>query len=242
MDDDGKQGFVAEHDGGTAAVLAASVLAQPGADIACLDILSGCCDIADLLGQTEITVDFIGISVELVGEELQVAADVLASLVMLHIIMVEVPVEVGLAFMLQGSEEALLDFLQQVEADEEVVFVRKGGLRAGYQTIEGTLVGQTLGSQTLVEIVVNVGKVTPQTQETLLEFAVVVVGEIAEEPLYGYTLLVSEVRDVVELMDVAQVGKDTVCVGQVLVDVVEVGKQQLSPAEETVEGLAGARL
>ena len=41
-------------------------------------------------------------------------------------------------------------------------------------------------------------------------------------------------------MDVAQIGEDMVCIGHVLIDVVEVADEQLPPAEEFVESLLRA--
>ena len=53
-------------------------------------------------------------------------------------------------------------------------------------------------------------------------------------------MLVGEIRHVVEFVDVAQVSKDTVCRTHILVEVVEVGEQQLPPAIEVVECLVDA--
>ena len=82
---------------------------------------------------------------------------------------------------------------------------------------------------------------TPQAEEALFEFAVVVVGEVAEEAADHLALLVGEVGYIVELVDVAQVGEDLVGRAHVLVEIVEVGEQQLAPAVEVVEGLVDAR-
>ena len=70
--------------------------------------------------------------------------------------MVEVPVEVCFAVFLQSGKQALLDFLQEVEADKEVVVVREALCVAGsglvvhdgtcYLTVESTLVGKSLGA------------------------------------------------------------------------------------------------
>ena len=88
---------------------------------------------------------------------------------------------------------------------------------------------------------IDVGKVTPQVQEALFQLAVVILGEIAEETVNHLALLVGEIRDVVEFVDVFQIGKHAVGIGHVLVDVVEVGQQQLSPAVELVERLLRLR-
>ena len=68
------------------------------------------------------------------------------------------------------------------------------------------------------------------------------VAEVAEEAFQHIALLGSEEAVVVHLVQVAQVGKDAVGGCQLLVDVVEVGQQQLSPSIEVVEGLVDARL
>ena len=81
----------------------------------------------------------------------------------------------------------------------------------------------------------------PQTEETLLQFSVVILREIAEKAANHLTLFVGEIRNVVELMDVAQVGKDTVGICQIFVNIVEVSKQQLAPAVEFIEALVRPR-
>ena len=55
-------------------------------------------------------------------------------------------------------------------------------------------------------------------------------------------LLVGQVAQVVQLVDVAQIGKDVVGIGHVLVEVVEVADEQLAPAVELVERLVRVRL
>ena len=93
-----------------------------------------------------------------------------------------------------------------------------------------------------VEVVVDVGKVAPQAQETLFEFGLVLLGEMAEEMAQQLALLIGEIAQVVELVDVAQVGKHTVGIGHVLVDIVEVADEQLAPAIELIERLVAVGL
>ena len=88
---------------------------------------------------------------------------------------------------------------------------------------------------------VDVAEVRPQTEETLLQFGVDVVAEVGEEARKHLLLLVVEIGYVVELVNVLEVAEYAVGVCHVLVDVVEVGKQQLSPAVEMVESLVDAR-
>ena len=254
VDDHGQQRLVAQHNGRPPSVAVALLFAQPVAGVACLDVLGGRGDVAHGLVPPEVPVDFVALRVQLVGECLQVAPDVLAGLVVCHVVMVEIPVEMRLALLLQGGEQLLLHLLQQVEAHKEIVVIGKrygsspvcGHALAGdatdYLTVKCSFVGETLRRQPFVEIVVNVGEMAPKPQETLFELGIVVFREIAEEALYYLALLVGEVGDVVELVDVAQVGKHAVGVGHVLVDVIEIAEQQLPPAVELVQRLGRAGL
>ena len=58
--------------------------------------------------------------------------------------------------------------------------------------------------------------------------------------MYGFPLLFAQIADIIHFADVAQVGKQFVGIDQVLVDVVEVGNEQLPPAVEVVNGLVEA--
>ena len=64
-----------------------------------------------------------------------------------------------------------------------------------------------------------------------------VVAEVSEEVADNGFLLLIEIVDVVEFVDIAEMGKHLVGRGHILVDVVEVGDEQLAPAIEVVEGL-----
>ena len=151
------------------------LFAEPVADIAGLDILRRGGDIVDSLGMVEISVDFIGINVQLIGEILQVLADVLACFVSLHIIMVEVPVETSLAVLHQVVEQLLLYLLQQVEAYKQIMAMGVLPFLLLYDLpIKSTLVSQSLMAKPVVEIVVNVGEMTPQSEKALFQFGVVV--------------------------------------------------------------------
>ena len=77
---------------------------------------------------TEVLVNLIIMDIKLIGKCLQVSADVLAGLVACHIVMVEIPIEMGLALLLEHGEELLLHLLDQVEADEEVMVVGERGI------------------------------------------------------------------------------------------------------------------
>ena len=151
-------------------------------------------------------------------------------------------IEQGLALALQSAEKRLFHMLQEIETYKDVGVVVEGdGLVFNHLTVEGTLVGESLCSELFVEGVVDIPDAAPQTEEPLLEFAVVFVGEIAEEALYEFALLIGEIRHIIEFVDVTQVGEDAVGRTHVLVEVVEVGEQQLAPAIEVVERLVDAR-
>ena len=64
--------------------------------------------------------------------------------------------------------------------------------------------------------------------------------EVAEEVFQQLSLFIREVAEVIEFMNVAQVSKDAVGIGHILVNVVEVADEQLSPAIEFVERLLRA--
>ena len=64
--------------------------------------------------------------------------------------------------------------------------------------------------------------------------------EIAEETLKQGCLLFGEIGEIVEFVDVTKVAEYIVGHGHVLVNVVEVADEQLSPAVEMVEGLVDA--
>ena len=131
--------------------------------------------------------------------------------------------------------------MEVVEADEGVGVVLE--LDVGvvdHLTVEGSLVGELTAGKLVVVVAVDVADVAPQAQEPFLEFAVMVVGEVAEEAAYHLALLVGKVGHIVELVDVAEVGEDLIGWPHVLVEVVEVGEQQLPPAVEVVEGLVDA--
>ena len=98
-------------------------------------------------------------------------------------------------------------------------------MRGDHRAVEGTFVGETLLGKALVEVVIDVDEVAPQTQEALFELRLVLFSEVAEKVLQQLALLIGKVAEVVELMDVAQVGKDTVGIGHILVDVVEIADQ-----------------
>ena len=157
------------------------------------------------------------------------------------VVAVEIPVETGASLAGETAEEGLLYLLQEVEANEDVLLVAEcEGVVLGHLPVEGSLVGESLLGQAAVVGVVDVAETAPQLEETALQLAFSVVGEVAEELPQQVFLLVGQIGDVVELVKIAEVGEHFVGIGHVLVDVVEVAQQKLSPSVEMVERLVDA--
>ena len=157
-------------------------------------------------------------------------------------LLVGVLIEDGLASFLQSMEKGLFDLLEQVETDEGIgVITELDGLVFGYLSVEGSLIAELLTGELFVEGVVYIADVTPETEETLFEFTVVIVGEVAEEAADDLPLFVCKIGEIIEFMDVAQIGKHLVGRAHVLVKVVEVGEQQLPPAVEVIERFIDTR-
>ena len=103
-------------------------------------------------------------------------------------------IEDGLAFLLETAEERLLHLLQQVEAHEGIGIVFELDAFVGsHLTIKGTLIGELLTGKAFVERLIDIADVAPQAQETLFEFRVVILGEVAEESAYHLPLFVGEI-------------------------------------------------
>ena len=159
-----------------------------------------------------------------------------------HVVFVEVPIETCLSGFLQAREELLLNLLQDVESHKDVdIVIELDVLVLGHLAVECALVGQSLFGKALVVGGIDVVETVPELQETFLEDGVLVGREIAEELGQQLLLFFIEVGDVVHRVDVAQVGKHLVGNGHVLVDVIEIGQQQLAPSIEMVERLVYAR-
>ena len=159
VDDCAEQGLVAEHDGCAPPVGNTVAFAQPFAGITCLDIFRRGRDKGDLFRSLETVEDFVVLSVKLVGEVAQILGDIVPSL-LLHVVMVVVPVEGGLALATKMGEETLLHLLQKVEANKEiaVVFVVEA-IVLGHLTVESALVGQPLLEEVCVVLLVDVAHV-----------------------------------------------------------------------------------
>ena len=58
-----------------------------------------------------------------------------------------------------------------------------------------------------------------------------------EEMLYNINLFLSEIRQVVILMQVAHISKNKACISHIFIDIIEIGYHQLSPSIEMVKRL-----
>ena len=77
----------------------------------------------------------------------------------------------------------------------------------------------------------------PYLDKLTLDDVLMLIGEGGKEFLQGRTLIIGQVTHGVQLMQVAQVGEQAAGIYQVLVNVVKVGQQQLTPREKLVKGL-----
>ena len=67
-----------------------------------------------------------------------------------------------------------------------------------------------------------------------------IIREIAEEFLDHCFLIVCEIRNIVEFVDVTQIGKEQFGIYHVLIYIVKIGKEELAPTVKVVEGLINA--
>ena len=195
----------------------------------------------NLLGLGILVIDGIILHVKLIGEVGHQSLDIEPRLIIVHVRLVKIPVEMGLSLLLQIPEHTLFYGLHQVEAHKQVGLVGRGRRMQvlGNLPVQSTLVSQSLLRQTLVEIMIDSPNLRPDIQEPLLQDGVLVVREIPEEPFDSLTLFVGEVTHVVVLVDIAQIGKHLVGIRHILVQVVEIGQQQLSPTVEMIQRLVG---
>ncbi len=108
--------------------------------------------------------------------------------------------------------------------------------------VHHALVGYSGFVERVAEGGVDGAKVVPDGEELLLELRGLLDGEVVEELADGGFLRRGEEAVVVEVAELLQVAQQTVGIGHVLVDVVEVANQQLAPEEEFVERLVAAGL
>ena len=216
--------------------------------ISCLYVLGRCHHERHVLRASHILIDVCRADVKFVGKILQIHGYILASrigictIVARHIVGVEVPVEVGFASLLQIGKQFLLHLLKQVETYEYVcVILEFYVFSCGNLSVYGTFISYALVSQSLVIVVIYVAEVTPQTQKSFLQLSLLVMTEVGKESFQQFALLISKIRQVVKLVYVLKVAEYLVGISHILVYVIKVGQQQLSPTIEVVERLVNAR-
>ena len=156
-----------------------------------------------------------------------------------HEIIVIVPIELGEAGVSHLPEESLLYFLQEVEADEDVMLEIEVRHFTLYDiAVKHALVGQSVFPQTVSESVVERSEILPDVVELLLQDGFSF--HFAEELLQTFILLFGEEGEVAHLLPCLKVDEQFVGFHKVLVEVIEVGEHELSPREEMVEGLLAA--
>ena len=183
------------------------------------------------------------------GEVAQVLLHKVACLIVcvrVAIVDVVVPIEACLVFSLYEAHHGVLHAVQHVEASED------DGAFAVEQLLDEAFVSLhclrdvaeecafpqlPFGQEALVELRIDLVHVAPCVEELLLKPSAVLQREASEEALQRLALVLIEVVQVLETLVVGDVGEDGLRVCQVLVDVVEVSHQHLSPAPELVNCL-----
>ena len=217
---------------------------------ACLCIFRRCREETYLLGSAHYVQTAFR---QLVRKQFQVAQDKFAGFVLVgrigfgrtsgveHVV---VPVEPGLSSLLQAQEERLFHPVQYVEAYEYIAVVVQP-LRVQFLhhlAVHHALVGNAQLRQPFAVVPVDVSQLVPQADEFLLQFRPLLDGEVSEEFLYCLLLFLTQVvGDVHDVLQILQVAEEPVCVHQVLVYVVKVTDQQLSPEVEVVQCLFAFR-
>ena len=219
--------------------------AYPARQVAGLGILCGRLDEVDLLRLAHaVEVAFV----ELVGECLEVAQDKFPGFVLCRergVVRVVVPVEERLFSTMQGAEELLFHPVEHVETHEHVAVV--GHLvyieLLHHLPLQHALIGQSLLTQSLLELGVDGQHTLPQRDKPLLEQRASLGREVAEKLADGLLLLRAEKAVVLaQGMELLQVAEEAAGINQVLVEVVEVADEQFAPEVEVVEALVAACL
>ena len=84
-------------------------------------------------------------------------------------------IEDSLASLFQPSEECLFHFLQMIESNKGIGVVTECYVRVFcHLSVEGTLITELLTCQTFVEAVIDRTDPTPELQEALFQFAVMI--------------------------------------------------------------------
>ena len=232
--------LVTEHHGSLVLALG-GVFDQPGRHVTCLRILGGSGDEGDVLGLSQVVKAF---GREFVAVTLEVAADEEACLMgggtgVSGVENVIIPIDEGLVTGLQGIEEGFLGGCEDVKAHEDVCdILREQALLLHllhYITVQGALVKQSVLAQLLPEIVIDFSHVVPETQGAFFEGRVLFDGEAAEEGLEGCFLFGSDVGVIIQFPDLLDVGEELMCIHHLLVHIIKIGQENLSPGVELVQ-------
>ena len=233
--------LVAEHHG-RAPVVGREVFPHPFAGILRLNGFGRGCRHDDFLLLCQVVEvllrEFVGKGFEVFAQEhtrLMVAA-----VSRTDIIVVVVPIEPGLSLVLDQSEEGLFHAVEEVEADEGVVFHRGVEFRLSvskafhHAAVECAFVGLALFEQGGVEADVELGKDVPQLAVAFAEDVVVLRVEFGEEALQHRLLFVRQKLLLLNLLQVVEVLEEGFGIHHVLVDILEVIENPLCPSVEPV--------
>ena len=182
---------------------------------------------------------------EFVGKVFEVFAQehtrlMVAAVSRTDIIVVVVPIEPGLSLVLDQSEEGLFHAVEEVEADEGVVFHRGVEFRLSvskafhHAAVECAFVGLALFEQGGVEADVELGKDVPQLAVAFAEDVVVLRVEFGEEALQHRLLFVRQKLLLLNLLQVVEVLEEGFGIHHVLVHILEVVENPLCPSVEPV--------
>ena len=190
-----QQFLVAQHYSGALSGIGPAVFAEPAAYISCLNAVCSGVDIDNVLVLRHIVV-YVCISVvKLVRIILEISGYVMSgfidgvSLARRHVILVEIPVETCPVLFLQAVEYLAFYGLDHIKSDEQIgVILILYGVVGCHFTVQHALVCNVLLPQSFPVIIVDVADIAPQLHEPLLQYCVLVFGEVAEK-LLQYSLL-----------------------------------------------------
>ncbi|EJW92444.1 hypothetical protein EVA_19446 [gut metagenome] len=236
-----QQGFVAQHHRILLLLSAGSKSgAHPLGQEAGLRILGRSRDIADFLGESQRVEIALG---QFVGEVHQIPFQEFTRLMLVDSLGVEyviIPVEQGLARLLQYLEQLKLHLVEHIEAHEHILVVGElFGIKLFDDTaVEHPFIGNALLRQIVAEAVVDRTQLIPQRDELLLQHGALFDGEILEKQLDGLLLfLVQEVIFICQFLEVLQVAEQLVGIDPIFVDIIEIANQQFAPKVEIVQRL-----
>ena len=234
-----EQGFVAKYDGRVLFRFREGRV-QPLGNIACLRILRSRGDELDARRVLEVVEAcfFQG-----VGELFQVLADEgpgLETAFLADVHHVIVPVKKGLSAFLQVTEQSFFHIVEHVEAHKDIRHVRRDAVGAfgkmlRHVLIQRPFVQHSFFFQPCVERGIDVVHPVPQGEELLFQPAVAFDGKVFEKMFQGLFLAGCQEVTVVQFFDGLYVAEQFMRIGQMLIDVVEVGQHDFAPTVKAVE-------